>query len=251
RLVHAGLALISLRSTSRPPRPPARFAGVDPAPLAAFAPGTWGPPPRIRGATLARRLVHAGLALISLRSTSRPPRPPARFAGVDPAPLAAFAPGTWGPPPRIRGATLARRVVHPGLALISLRSTSRPPRPPARFAGVDPAPLAAFAPGTWGPPPRPRSLRSWCQSGLLVPEGLHRIEAGSAQGGDEPAEDPAQDQDPGRGRHRGGGQERVDAAPARRVFEEGTRDRQRADGRDRQGRDEDAEGSSDQREDHR
>src|SRR5207244_4316515 len=135
------------RPAARPPRPPARFAGVDPAPLAAFAPGTWGPPPRIRGATLARRVVHPGLALISLRSTSRPPRPPARFAGVDPAPLAAFAPGTWGPPPRIRGATLPRRLVHAGLALISLRSTSRPPRPPARFAGVDPAPLAAFAPG--------------------------------------------------------------------------------------------------------
>src|SRR2546428_7844477 len=53
--------------------------------------------------------------------------------------------GATGAPPRIRGATLARRVVHAGLALISLRSTSRPPRPPARCAGVNPAPLAALA----------------------------------------------------------------------------------------------------------
>src|SRR5882762_5815357 len=29
-------------------------------------------PPRVRGATLARRVVHAGSALVSLRSTSRP-----------------------------------------------------------------------------------------------------------------------------------------------------------------------------------
>jgi hypothetical protein len=40
--------------------------------------------------------------------------------------------GASGAPPRIQGATLARRVVYAGLALVSLRSTSRPPRPPAR-----------------------------------------------------------------------------------------------------------------------
>ena len=75
--------------------------------------------------------------------------------------------GASGAPPGIRGATLARRVVYAGLALVSLRSTSRPPRPPARvfrggemnspplinrvrFAapgGVNPAPLAALSGG--------------------------------------------------------------------------------------------------------
>src|SRR5712691_2794168 len=44
--------------------------------------------------------------------------------------------GASGAPPRIRGATLARRVVYARLALVSLRSTLRPPRPPARSAGV-------------------------------------------------------------------------------------------------------------------
>src|SRR6267378_734920 len=52
--------------------------------------------------------------------------------------------GASGAPPRIQGATLARRVVYAGLALVSLRSTSCPPRRPARFAEVNPAPLAAF-----------------------------------------------------------------------------------------------------------
>jgi len=77
--------------------------------------GASGAPPRIRGATLARRVVYAGLALVSLRSTSRPPRPPARSAGMNPAPL----------------------IIEPGGA------SGAPPGPPARSAGMNPAPLAA------------------------------------------------------------------------------------------------------------
>ena len=50
--------------------------------------------------------------------------------------------GASGAPPRIRGATLARRILHAGSTLVSLRSTSRPPRPPARYGEVNSPSLA-------------------------------------------------------------------------------------------------------------
>jgi hypothetical protein len=89
--------------------------------------------------------------------------------------------GASGAPPRIRGATLARRVVYAGLALVSLRSTSRPPRPPARSAGMNPAALAAFAAAgrraLWAVlaaavlyllPPLPRELAGWAVAAAVT-----------------------------------------------------------------------------------
>src|SRR5437867_5038917 len=86
-----GLSIIGEQGgpSGAPPKPPARFARVNPAPL-----------------------------VIELGDPSgAPPKPPARFAGVNPAPLVIELGGASG----------------------------APPKPPARFAGVNPAPLAALA----------------------------------------------------------------------------------------------------------
>src|SRR5439155_11450384 len=93
-----------------------------------------------------------------------PPKPPARFAGVNPAPLVIELGGASG----------------------------APPKPPARFAGVNPAPLVIELGGASGAPPKPplasresiplRSSLSW---GVLAahpqtPRSLRRRQPRSA-----------------------------------------------------------------------
>ena len=105
-----------------PPRP-ARFAGVNPAALAARCPS----PLRRARATPPARFAGVNPAALAARCLSPLRRaratPPARFAGVNPAALAARCP--W--------------------PLRRARAT-----PPARFAGVNPATLAAAAAGGGG-----------------------------------------------------------------------------------------------------
>ena len=108
-----------------------------------------------RGAAPSRPVVEEGAGMRSERSEDPLARLPEGEARSNPAPLVIEPGDASGAPPGIRGATLARRVVYAGLALVSLRSTSRPPRPPARSAGMNPAPLIIEPGGASGAPPGP------------------------------------------------------------------------------------------------
>src|SRR5207249_12329679 len=91
-----------------------------------------------------RALTTAGSVVLELGGASgAPPRPPARFAGVNPAPLVLELGGASGAPPR-PPARFAE--VNSAPLVLELGGASgAPPRPPARFAEVNSAPLAGVA----------------------------------------------------------------------------------------------------------